>query len=629
MDFNVKTLTHDQYSYKTLQDKHAFRLLKLLPGDGDALGAELHEANLTDPNRQAYDALSYTWGDPAHHFHLHYQEWTLPVTRNLDMALRRLRHAVNPRWLWVDAVCIDQSNHEEKSHQIGLMRSIYSNSAQTVCFIGEEAHESRRIIELAEQVARKIKERAALSRGIAISESDENRMCEFILGLEPRFLEEAYSQPESEILMDRHLQSCLMQIIIRPYFRRAWTVQEFIIPPKIVLLCGECVLSWYGLWYLVSIAYVYNMTYQGKVQESDLCINQIRQRCRQRAAWWIKGPQHLQDMLNWMRTSEATQPVDKVYSVLPLTGSTDPDPEERSALHVNYSEPVCTTYTRFARYIIEHGDTPRLLYDASRNFHSMNSTTGLPSWVPDWQTSRSFYSLGHVSWRDGGFYQAGGSWNERMITPSVSNNGSVLRVSGMIIDMIKETGSSSEALTQLVPEKWDYQHQLYLEAKKIQEFARLTRMHMAEYVTGESIETVIWKTVVGNELGSDYTDHLRAVLAMEIRHLLENNDPQQHMNSIRNDTSQATVWGDIMWFLGWRRFALTEKGYIGLVHQDVKANDRLCLIPGAGVPFVLRPSMNSSVSDQYVLIGETYIHGIMSGEACPENINDWKTIEIC
>lgn len=57
-------------------------------------------------------------------------------------------------------MCIDQSNHKEKAHQIGVIRSIYINSEQTICFIDEEAHESRRILELAKQVTRKVKERA-------------------------------------------------------------------------------------------------------------------------------------------------------------------------------------------------------------------------------------------------------------------------------------------------------------------------------------------------------------------------------------------------------------------------------------------------------------------------------------
>lgn len=84
-----------------------------------------------------------------------------------------------------------------------------------------------------------------------------------------------------------------------------------------------------------------------------------------------------------------------------------------------------------------------------------------------------------------------------------------------------------------------------------------------------------------------------------------------------------------MWFLGCGRFALTEKGYIGLVHQDAKADDLLCLIPGAGVPFVLRPPIDGSVSDRYVLVEEAYIHDIMSGEACPKTLSGWKAIEIC
>jgi hypothetical protein len=141
--------------------------------------------------------------------------------------------------------------------------------------------------------------------------------------------------------------------------------------------CGNCSLSWYGLWYLASLTYVYNMTYLDTVQESDTCINQLRNRCRQGATWWIKDPPHLHDMLHLIRTSKATQPEDKVYAVLALTHGT-----ESIEVHVDYSEPVCMTYSRFARFLIEHGSSTRLLYDASRNLHSVDSTPGLPSWVP-------------------------------------------------------------------------------------------------------------------------------------------------------------------------------------------------------------------------------------------------------
>jgi hypothetical protein len=140
------------------------------------------------------------------------------------MALRSLRYSDNPRWLWVDAVCIDQSNLEEKARQIDFMRSVYSNSEQMICYIGEEAYQSSQVIELAEQVTRRVKETAARSKGISIDDFNDNCICELILDREPRFLEETYSKSESELLMDRQMQSSLVQIITRPWFRRAWTI---------------------------------------------------------------------------------------------------------------------------------------------------------------------------------------------------------------------------------------------------------------------------------------------------------------------------------------------------------------------------------------------------------------------
>ena len=101
-----------RYSYKPLHGSHAFRLLKLLPRAGDALAAELHHADLSAQSRQSYEALSYTWGSPENPRDLYCQGAILSITRNLDAALRSLRHADKPRWLWVDAVCIDQCNPE-------------------------------------------------------------------------------------------------------------------------------------------------------------------------------------------------------------------------------------------------------------------------------------------------------------------------------------------------------------------------------------------------------------------------------------------------------------------------------------------------------------------------------------
>jgi hypothetical protein len=60
-----------------------------------------------------------------------------------------------------------------------------------------------------------------------------------------------------------------------------------------------------------------------------------------------------------------------------------------------------------------------------------------------------------------------------------------------------------------------------------------------------------------------------------------------------------------------RRFCFTASGRVGQVPVDSQIGDRICIFLGAKVPFVVR-KVNPG---DYVLVGECYIHGLMSGEA--------------
>jgi Heterokaryon incompatibility protein (HET) len=77
----------------------------------------------------SYVALSYTWGDPLHSRQIICgTNETLPVTTNCYDALQQLRHSSRTQTLWVDSICVNQSNEEEKSHEVSLMRDIYSQA---------------------------------------------------------------------------------------------------------------------------------------------------------------------------------------------------------------------------------------------------------------------------------------------------------------------------------------------------------------------------------------------------------------------------------------------------------------------------------------------------------------------
>jgi hypothetical protein len=97
---------------------------------------------ITLPTIQQHEALSYVWGGELEVFGLplcyplrkQINRWqgtipmdtrTLKVSSILEKALCRLRSSWRPRLLWIDAVCIDQSCSNDKTHQVRLMHTIY------------------------------------------------------------------------------------------------------------------------------------------------------------------------------------------------------------------------------------------------------------------------------------------------------------------------------------------------------------------------------------------------------------------------------------------------------------------------------------------------------------------------
>jgi hypothetical protein len=60
----------------------------------------------------------------------------LNITTNLWDALRHIRDPVHIRLLWADAVCIDQSNNEERGHHVKQMSLIYANAVRVLVWLG-------------------------------------------------------------------------------------------------------------------------------------------------------------------------------------------------------------------------------------------------------------------------------------------------------------------------------------------------------------------------------------------------------------------------------------------------------------------------------------------------------------
>jgi hypothetical protein len=86
----------------------------------------------------SYVALSYAWGNSVASRQIACgANEGLSVTTNCYDALQQLRHSFRTRTLWVDSICVNQSNEEEKSHEVSLMQDIYDRAEKVYIWLGK------------------------------------------------------------------------------------------------------------------------------------------------------------------------------------------------------------------------------------------------------------------------------------------------------------------------------------------------------------------------------------------------------------------------------------------------------------------------------------------------------------
>lgn len=166
-----------------------------------------------DDDVVGYEALSWCWGQEVKDRAIRIQEsgkyYRLAVTRDLTLALKYLRHPHEERILWIDALCIDQENHEERNHQVQMMSLIYSGAKQACIWLGEDTDDSTTAIRFIHEIMK-------LENFDIISEKKENA-----------------SKWQSLLL--------LMQ---RPWFSRRWVVQEIALARSATIYCGNDEIPW-------------------------------------------------------------------------------------------------------------------------------------------------------------------------------------------------------------------------------------------------------------------------------------------------------------------------------------------------------------------------------------------------
>lgn len=332
------------YQYKPLRRGlgHEIRLIVLFAGDSDDLSCDITTVNLAD--QPSYEAVSYTWansnGDVSLTSSIQCRGATVAITKNCEAALRRLRLQGRNRRLWVDAICINQNDTEEKNHQVRLMSTIYSNAAQVLSYLGVESP----------QITRRL--RAVIT-----------------------FLQDRSSTPSP----DPSKKDDLLTFLALPYFDRVWIMQEIGLAQLVTLIIGEYEIRWTG----DTISKMLAMCSQLDLKPPSVL------------RWTPSSrPEEQNDILAVLsksRNCSARDPRDKVYALLGLT-----DLKLSSQFPVDYSLTHLEVYAKLAIYCIDKLGRFDVLQHCQHvsdpDWHRTN-TRRIPSWIPQWDFKDAYEPL--------------------------------------------------------------------------------------------------------------------------------------------------------------------------------------------------------------------------------------------
>ncbi|RYF13149.1 MAG: HET domain-containing protein, partial [Oxalobacteraceae bacterium] len=219
---------------------HQIRVLDLLPGSrSDAICCQIRIIDLKSDEK--YEALSYVWGDRAEEAHIDVSGDSFAVTRNLHAALARLRDVQERRTLWIDQICIEQANNEERGRQVSMMRDIYRNCSCCVIWLGELDQ-----------------------YGESLAVKDAQAVLDFI-----NFAADADSTTRSSelpvLFEDNDNGAYARKAFVafamygNPWWSRVWTIQEAIIPSSAIFHWGPLTLPQASLFLAVENLHVNNM----------------------------------------------------------------------------------------------------------------------------------------------------------------------------------------------------------------------------------------------------------------------------------------------------------------------------------------------------------------------------------
>ncbi|EMD93890.1 hypothetical protein COCC4DRAFT_191246 [Bipolaris maydis ATCC 48331] len=383
------------------------RVLRLQPGKWtDAIVCELSNAKI---GSEQYRTLSYVWGSQFYQRFVRLNGRSYPITLNLESALRNLRAKYDTGLiLWVDALCIDQANGEERTHQVQLMGRIYANCQECLVYLGQSLDstvgaliEPTSVLDFGNyrthvhaQTTLKPSHRPGLYEVFEFfyKLSESNHLHETLPAPSGQEKADTNSKNHKSYRNSMHFFETLrmfMHAPFTPWWTRIWVIQEVALPPKVVIFYGTISAPWTMFakatknYRLHSSSCCRRFMHKLPRDEETVVHNSFEimskvEDLRQRYHMRHLGMDYLGllELLRLFRDKKASDPKDKVFALLSMVEVVP----GREPLVPDYSLSEKEVYLQATLESIYSTKSLSVFStELGRKFRS-----DLPSWVPDW-----------------------------------------------------------------------------------------------------------------------------------------------------------------------------------------------------------------------------------------------------
>jgi hypothetical protein len=567
-------------------------------------------------NIPQYEALSYRWGFGSSASKLEYRTIfvdgkSLKVPKSAWELLHALSSLYGDRFVWIDAICINQEDITERAAQIPLMDQIYSKAHRTIVWPGDNFDSG---------MAARMLQRLFLAN-YQFDAEDEEYLSLF----------------EDEVR--RTGWGAMIMLFENPYFTRIWCVQEVALGRDTDIYHGNQYIPW-DMFSETLITYMRPRrksllawstadSMGGVVRDSSVqgpsgivVMDAIRQMQQKKAQ---ESDLSIGYLLSYCAQFHATVAVDRIFGLNGLI-------EGFEKLIPNYTDVEPHLFFLAASVLgLKHSKQPfaALMY-AGIGWESQSHQ--LPSWVVDWARPINHFSLWSPMVLDP--YAAGQSTATHLPPGVITDpNSGLLFVTGFILDRITRQTTAVSRASPSDKNKTRWQRAI-MRSQWCLDAEDLAVADSRLYPFSQQTRTeAFWRAVIADRIevqgGRPAPHYLEGIYEVyrefcKARLTAPSDDVDSWNEHVRSRPEIQKLWPSTLQGRGrlhdymsaialsgdGRRFAVTKGGLMCLTPLESRVGDVIGIFHRAPIPFLLRRDWDTPTVC-YKLVGECFVHGFM------------------